>query len=111
MEKMKNIDSTGFKPRAFHPGIMLAEEMEHRGLNANLLSLKLHVPRNRLTAIIKGQRSITADTALRLERCLGIKAYLWMGLQSAYDLSVAEAKSADVINREIVPEPAVTHAA
>jgi len=50
----------------------------------------LHIPYSRLNKIIKGQRSVTADTALRLERYFGNEAHGWLNLQSAYDLRMAE---------------------
>ncbi len=86
---------------------MLAEEVEFRGLNANALAVKLQVPRNRLAAIMACERSITPDTALRLERCLGIKAYLWIELQAKHDLAMAEKTSGARIRREVKPEPAL----
>ena len=52
-----------------HPGKMLEEEfMKPHGLSSNALASALHVPTNRITAILKGQRGVTADTALRLAR-------------------------------------------
>ena len=54
--------------RPVHPGEILGEEMEELGLSANALAKALDVPTNRVTAVMKGQRGITADTALRLSR-------------------------------------------
>ena len=84
------VDATDIKLRPSHPGFFLAEEIEHRGLNANSLALKLHVPSNRIRAIMNGQRAISPDTAIRLEKFLGISAQLWVGLQTDYDLMIAE---------------------
>ena len=58
--------SNGMRP--VHPGEILAEELEELGLSANALAKALDAPTNRITAILKGQRGITADTALRLAR-------------------------------------------
>jgi addiction module HigA family antidote len=106
----KSIPANGVKLRAVHPGWLLAEELEFRGLTANALAVKIGVPRNRMTAIIKRQRAVTIDTALRIERCLGIAAYLLIRMQSDYDLQIAEKEMAPIIDR-IVPEPPMPHAA
>ena len=55
------------------PGEILAEEMEELDLSANALAHALAVPTNRITAILKGQRGVTADTALRLSRYFGLR--------------------------------------
>ncbi len=73
------------------PGEILHEEfMEPLGLSANALSLELHVPANRIQAILKGERAITADTALRLSRYFGNSAEFWLNLQQNYELDVAK---------------------
>jgi len=84
-----------------HPGLTLGEELSARGLSANALALKLRVPANRLTDIIRGKRSISAETALRLGRFFGTGATFWMNLQSNYDLALAEHELGDQINREV----------
>ena len=61
--------SNGMRP--VHPGEILGEELEELGLSANALAKALDVPTNRVTAILKGQRGVTADTALRLSRYFG----------------------------------------
>lgn len=73
-----------------HPGEMLrAEFLEPHRLSANALANALHVPANRITAILNGQRSITADTALRLGRFFGTSAEFWLNLQKDYELRTA----------------------
>ncbi len=73
-----------------HPGeILKTEFMEPHGLSANKLGMALGVPANRITQIVKEQRAITADTALRLSKAFGTSPQLWLNLQSAYDLEVA----------------------
>lgn len=75
-----------------HPGEVLLEEyMKPMGLSARALSTFLGIPANRISEIVRGRRSITADTALRLARCFGTTARFWMNLQIAHDLSMAEA--------------------
>ena len=61
--------SNGMRP--VHPGEILGEELEELGLSASALAKALDVPTNRVTAILKGQRGMTADTALRLSRYFG----------------------------------------
>ena len=107
MEKIaarQSLDATGITYRPFHPGRLLAEEVEFRGLNANSLALKLKVPRNRLTAIMAAKRSITPDTALRLECVLGLSAKLFIDLQARYDLAVAERDCREQIMCELSAE-------
>ncbi len=77
---------------AVHPGRILKEELEARSLSANKLALDLAVPANRITAIINGERAISAETALRLARYFRNDAQFWMNLQARYDLTIAERK-------------------
>jgi addiction module HigA family antidote len=74
-----------------HPGTILKTKfMEPLGLSANKLASFMKVPPNRVSAVVKGDRSITGDTALRLSKVFGTTAGYWMNLQSHYDLDVAE---------------------
>ena len=85
-----------------HPGEVLAEDfMAPRGLTANRLALALRVPANRLSDVIRGQRAISADTALRLARYFKTSPALWMNLQARYDLEVATDRSGERIAREV----------
>jgi antitoxin HigA-1 len=84
-----------------HPGRTLARELEARGLTANALALKLRVPANRLSEIVREQRAISAETALRLGRFFGTGAAFWMNLQSHYDLARAEQEMGARISREV----------
>ena len=73
------------------PGEILKEEfMVPLELSANNLAKELNVPVNRIADILRGRRSITADTALRLERYFGMEAQFWLNLQSSYDLRLAK---------------------
>ena len=78
---------------AIHPGEHLAEELEALGMSAAELGRKIGVPTNRVTQILKGTRTITGDTALRLGHFLGTSAQFWLNLQSLYDLRRAEQKA------------------
>lgn len=73
-----------------HPGEILAEDLRDVGLSMNQLAKAIHVPMNRISAIINGQRGITGDTAVRLARYWGTSAEYWMNLQSRYELSCAQ---------------------
>ena len=70
-----------------HPSGLLKRELEARRLSANRLALDLGVPSGRITDILNGRRSITADTALRLGRYFGNSPRFWLDLQSQYDLA------------------------
>ena len=73
-----------------HPGEVLSEEfMKPLGLSATALSKMLGVPTNRITTIVNGDRSVTADTALRLGKLFDTTPEFWTNLQTAYDLSIA----------------------
>jgi addiction module HigA family antidote len=63
----------------------------------------LRIPANRIGAIVKGQRGITADTALRLARYFRTSAQMWMNLQAKYELAAAEDSLGDQIEREVLP--------
>jgi antitoxin HigA-1 len=72
------------------PGEILREEfMKPLGISINALARNLDVPPNRISDIVNGKRSITADTALRLAKFFGVSPELWLGLQSDYDLRTA----------------------
>ncbi|HYO48612.1 MAG TPA: HigA family addiction module antitoxin [Chloroflexia bacterium] len=88
-----------------HPGEILAGELEELNMTAAELARTLHVPTNRITQILKGQRGITADTALRLGQWLGTGAELWLNLQKAYELRQAEAEAGQEIRRTITQRP------
>lgn len=81
-----------------HPGQILKNRfMEPLGLSARQLGLKLGVPQNRISAILNGERDISADTALRLARAFGTSAQFWTNLQAEHDLREAEnAKGAEI---------------
>ena len=65
---------------------ILRDELETLGLSANALSKALDVPVNRITAILNGQRGVTANTALRLARYFGTTPQVWLNLQKTYEL-------------------------
>jgi addiction module HigA family antidote len=69
-----------------HPGKRLADELAELGISASELAEAIRVPTNRVTQIVKGQRAVTADTALRLGHFFGTSAMTWLNLQSRWDL-------------------------
>jgi addiction module HigA family antidote len=86
------------KAFAIHPGeILLTEFMEPMGLTSYRLAKELGVPLPRVYDIVKGKRSISADTALRFGTYFGLPAQFWMNLQNEYDLRTARAEGLDQI--------------
>lgn len=88
MEKLANV----------HPGEILNYEfLEPLGISAYRLSKDLKIPQTRVSEIIKGNRRITADTALRLNKYFGNSAKFWLGLQDDYDIQEEkESKEAEL---------------
>jgi addiction module HigA family antidote len=90
-----------------HPGEVLAEEfLEPLGMSVNALAIALRVPATRIGAIVKGERSVTADTALRLARFFGTSPEFWMNLQAMHDLTKARRESGTKIERAVRPRAA-----
>ncbi|HZZ62138.1 MAG TPA: HigA family addiction module antitoxin [Roseiarcus sp.] len=90
-----------------HPGEVLSEEfLKPLGLSANALALALRVPSTRIGAIVKGERAVTADTALRLARFFATSPEFWLNLQSMHDLSKAWRETGAAIERDVQPRAA-----
>ncbi len=85
-----------------HPGEILADELVELNKSPTELARELHVPANRISQLVAGKRAMTADTALRLERWLGVSAAFWMNLQKRYELDIAREKADDIL-RTIEP--------
>jgi addiction module HigA family antidote len=86
------------------PGEILREDfLEPLGISINRLSRDLSVPPNRVSEIVNGKRSITADTALRLQRYFGVEAQFWLNLQTEYDLRMIKRRVWADIERRIIP--------
>jgi addiction module HigA family antidote len=88
---------------AIHPGEILRDELSELGISAAKLASILNVPTNRITQILNGKRSITADTALRLGRWFGAGAELWLNLQKSYELRLAQQLLGEEIQKTIEP--------
>ena len=113
-------------PPVAHPGRLLKRELAARELSANRLALDLGVPSGRITDILNGRRSISADTAVRLGRYFGKVAFsgqvgtgwpkkmrghknlaqFWLDLQSQYDIAKIERKREPEIARRVRPADA-----
>lgn len=79
------------KLQPIHPGEVLLEEfLKPMALSQNRLAIGIGVHARRVNEIVLGKRRVTADTALRLSRFFGTSPQFWMGLQSDYDLDVAQ---------------------
>jgi antitoxin HigA-1 len=89
MEKLNNI----------HPGEILKEEfLIPLNITAYRLSMDINIPQTRISEILKGNRRITADTALRLSKYFGNSAKFWLGVQDDYDLEEAINLKSDELN-------------
>ncbi|MYC68827.1 MAG: HigA family addiction module antidote protein [Acidobacteriia bacterium] len=89
--------------RPVHPGEILRDELEALGLSATALARELDVPVNRITAILHGQRGVTANTALRLARYFGTTPQSWLNLQRNYELRRAEIEASREITERVKP--------
>ena len=108
-----------------HPGRLLKRELTARKLSANRLALDIGVPSGRITDILNGRRSVTADTAVRLGRYFGTAAFpgqvgtgwpketrhlkiaqFWLDLQSQYDIAVVEREKGTKIAKRVRPADA-----
>lgn len=100
--------SNGMRP--VHPGEILGEELDELGLSANAMAKDLGVPANRISAILKGQRGVTADTALRLSHYFGMTPQFWLNLQKTFELRTAEIQSGQEIAERVRPRETVVAA-
>ena len=76
-----------------HPGALLAEEIEARGMTQRELALAMGRPPQLISEIVRGRRGISAETALQLEAALGTAAHIWVGLDADYRLALAQRQS------------------
>ena len=83
--------------QAIHPGEHLAEELTELDITAAEFGRQIRVPTNRVTEILKGRRSISGDTALRLAHFFGTSAEFWLNLPNLYEIRLAEKKSGKAI--------------
>lgn len=86
-----------------HPGEHIRDDLDALGWSASQLARALDVPTNRITAILNGQRGITADTAIRLSRWLGTSPEFWLNLQKQYELDLAQVTTDESAYDTVVP--------
>lgn len=90
-----------------HPGELAGEEfLDPLGMSVNAFAIALRVTATRIGAIVKGERSVTADTALRLARFFGTSPEFSMNLQAMYDLTKARMETGGAIERDVTPRAA-----
>jgi addiction module HigA family antidote len=88
---------------SIHPGEVLLEEfLTPLGVSQYRLAKDTSVPPRRINQIVRGTRTITADTALRLARYFGTTERFWLNLQANYDLEVEKERLGDRLSREVV---------
>jgi addiction module HigA family antidote len=93
--------------RPIHPGEILREEyLTPLEMSVNALSMALHVPATRMNEIVRENRGVTADTALRLARYFGTSDRFWLNLQTEYELRRAQISKAEQVAREVQPRAA-----
>ena len=83
--------------------VHLEEFLKPMGMGQNQLALRMGISARRINEIVLGRRSITADTALRLAKCLGTTPQFWMRLQTNYDLELARDVLGDTLERDVRP--------
>jgi addiction module HigA family antidote len=94
-----------------HPGLFLAEEfMRPMGVTQYRLAKDAGLSPIQVSLIVRGKRSITAETAMRLGRFFGMSAEFWINAQAHYDLQTATAKLTRTIEREVRPFTGYVHA-
>jgi len=90
------------KMTPIHPGEVLAEEfLAPLGISQYRIAKDISVPARRINEIVHGQRSITADTALRFGRYFNMSPQFWLNLQAHYDLDEAEDKIGNRLDKEV----------
>lgn len=93
--------------RPVHPGEILREDyLEPLGLSVNALSKALNVPATRMNEIVRENRGVTADTALRLARYFDTSERFWLNLQTEYDLRKAQISKGSQVAEEVKPRAA-----
>lgn len=86
---------------AIPPGEFLEEVLEGLGMSKEELSHRMGRPASKLSAIFKGEKAITPDTALQLEKVVGVPAHIWTGLESEYRLTLAKCAEQEPIEQQL----------
>lgn len=103
---MTNDKTSDCAMRPVHPGEILRDELSELGLSARAFARALDIPVNRITQILREQRGVTADTALRLARYFGTSPEFWMDLQSDFELRRAQSEVGAAITQAVRPRAA-----
>lgn len=91
METKKRIRANDLQPfRPVHPGELLKDELEYRGLSQRSVANKLGLPYTAFNEVLNGKRPVTTDFAMVMEAALGIPAYMLINMQTDYNLQVAQ---------------------
>jgi len=80
----------GFPFRPVHPGELLKDELEYRHLSQKAVAKQLGLPYTAFNEILNGKRPVTTDFSLLMEAALGIPAYILVGMQTDYNLQIAQ---------------------
>ena len=100
---MASNEPIGCAMRPIHPGEILRDELAELGLSARAFAAALDIPVNRVTQVLREQRGVSADTALRLARYFGTSPEFWMGLQSDYEFRRAQREVGHAIAQAVRP--------
>jgi addiction module HigA family antidote len=84
------MNDIGFPFRPVHPGELLKDELEYRHLSQRAVAKQLGLPYTAFNEILNGKRPVTTDFAMIMEAALGIPAYMLIGMQTDYNLQVAQ---------------------
>ena len=99
---MTTRESRMFSDLPIPPGEILAEEIEARGMTQKELAARLNRPAQAINEIIKAKKAITADTAIGLEKALGIEAHFWTHLEADYSMTLARNRDRDRLAANVV---------
>lgn len=91
---------------AIHPGEMIKDEIEFRGISQKALAAEIGLPASVLNEVLNGKRAVTTEYALLLEAALGIEADLWLKLQSDYNKQIAKSDSSFMARLERIRQVA-----
>ena len=91
---------------SIHPGEMIKDEIEYRGISQKALAAEIGIPASVLNEVLNGKRAVSTEYALLLEAALGIEADLWLKLQSDYNKQVAKSDSSFMARLERIRQVA-----
>lgn len=94
------ISTTTWSDWAIPPGDFLADTLESLGMSQSELASRTNRPPQVINEIIRGKKMITADTAIELERVLGVPAHIWLGLENEYQLTLARLRARQAAEEE-----------